>query len=151
MRSRWQTRISSPKGKHVTLGTFDTAEEAAGIYARATYYLERKGGIKGLGEMKLPVLQPVANNHINANSENKDGWVGDGGYATSSCHSNHSSMKMAAVESRSPGERLPCQPGGFSRVGLDGDEAHAKSDGNSQGLVHVTDCEGGGPVVMEAV
>lgn len=43
MKGRFQARVSRA-GKSVTLGTFDTAEEAAGIYARAVFYLEREGG-----------------------------------------------------------------------------------------------------------
>jgi len=42
MKGRWQARIGNGNGKHVTLGTFDTVEEAAGIYSRAVYYLEQK-------------------------------------------------------------------------------------------------------------
>lgn len=46
MRSRYQAQISIPGrgigGNHVTLGTFDSAEEAAAIYARAAYFLEQR-------------------------------------------------------------------------------------------------------------
>ena len=42
MKGRFQARISIG-GKVKTLGTFDTAEEAALIYARAQYYLDRNG------------------------------------------------------------------------------------------------------------
>ncbi|KAL7535125.1 LOW QUALITY PROTEIN: hypothetical protein ACHAXR_006284 [Thalassiosira sp. AJA248-18] len=43
LRNRWQARINTGGGsKYSTLGTFDTVEEAAGIYARAFYYLSQK-------------------------------------------------------------------------------------------------------------
>ena len=45
MKGRWQARISIEKGKvPTTLGTFDTVEEAARIYARAAKFLEQKQG-----------------------------------------------------------------------------------------------------------
>ena len=43
MKGRWQARIQTG-GKCATLGTFDTAEEAAGVYARALHHLKRRGG-----------------------------------------------------------------------------------------------------------
>ena len=42
MRDKWQARIVNLNGKYNTLGTFDSALEAAGIYARAARYLEEK-------------------------------------------------------------------------------------------------------------
>jgi hypothetical protein len=43
VKGRWQARIATEKGGNTkTLGTFDTAEEAAAIYARAAFYLERR-------------------------------------------------------------------------------------------------------------
>lgn len=51
LRDRWQARICVEKGGSVkTLGTFDDAEEAAGIYARAVFYLEQRqvGGVAGV-------------------------------------------------------------------------------------------------------
>jgi len=45
MKGRWQACISIEKGKGpTTLGTFDTVEEAARIYARAAKFLEQKQG-----------------------------------------------------------------------------------------------------------
>jgi len=38
-KSRWEARINN-----IQLGTFDTKEEAAGIYARARYYYDQQGG-----------------------------------------------------------------------------------------------------------
>ena len=43
VRGRWQARIVVEKGGSArTLGTFDTPEEAASIYSRAEFYLERR-------------------------------------------------------------------------------------------------------------
>ena len=43
-KTRWEARIATTRGTPPkTLGTFDTPELAAGIYARAAYYLERRG------------------------------------------------------------------------------------------------------------
>ncbi|KAL7545801.1 hypothetical protein ACHAWF_009147, partial [Thalassiosira exigua] len=48
MKGRWQARIATENGEAPkTLGTFDTVEEAAGVYARAAYYLQRRGKKKG--------------------------------------------------------------------------------------------------------
>ena len=45
MKGRWQACIIIEKGKNpTTLGTFDTVEEAARIYARAAKFLEQKQG-----------------------------------------------------------------------------------------------------------
>ena len=45
-RSQWQAQICIPKrgigSNHVTLWMFDSAEEAAEIYARVAYYLEQQ-------------------------------------------------------------------------------------------------------------
>ena len=57
-RERWQARICIDK-IHRNLGTFDTPEEAAQIYARAVYYLKQneqgKTGKSNAGEGDLPV------------------------------------------------------------------------------------------------
>ena len=43
VRGRWQARIVVERGESArTLGTFDTVEEAASIYSRAEFYLERR-------------------------------------------------------------------------------------------------------------
>ena len=42
-KSRWEARINV-NGVTVTLGTFDSKEEAAEIFARAEYYLSKRGG-----------------------------------------------------------------------------------------------------------
>ena len=44
MKGRWQARIAVEKGGSRTLGTFDSPEEAASIYARAAFYLRSKEG-----------------------------------------------------------------------------------------------------------
>ena len=49
-KSRWEARLN---GK--TLGTFDTKEEAAGIYARARYYVEREGELSEKNKEKAAV------------------------------------------------------------------------------------------------
>jgi len=49
LRDRWQARIGGADGRYVTLGTFDSPEEAAGIYARALYLLERGGKGRAAG------------------------------------------------------------------------------------------------------
>jgi acetylornithine deacetylase/succinyl-diaminopimelate desuccinylase-like protein len=41
-KSRWEARIND-NGLIVTLGTFDSKEEAAAIFARAEYYLSKGG------------------------------------------------------------------------------------------------------------
>ena len=48
MKGRFQARIAQQK-KYITLGTFDTPEEAALIYARARTYLESKPQVKQKG------------------------------------------------------------------------------------------------------
>lgn len=43
MNDRFQARLTIEKGsKPTTLGTYDTAEEAAGIYARAVYCVNQR-------------------------------------------------------------------------------------------------------------
>jgi hypothetical protein len=43
VKGRWQARIAVEKGGNArTLGTFDSAEAAASIYAQAAFYLERR-------------------------------------------------------------------------------------------------------------
>jgi len=44
MKGRFQARVCRKGRSATTLGTFDTAEEAAGIHARAVYHLENEGG-----------------------------------------------------------------------------------------------------------
>ena len=48
---RYEARLDS-RGKAKTLGAFDTAEEAALIHARATYYLDHEGKPSQDGEKK---------------------------------------------------------------------------------------------------
>ena len=51
MKGRWQARIGTKKGKApTTLGTFDTAEEAARIVSRAAYYLDQQSGKRETSE-----------------------------------------------------------------------------------------------------
>ena len=47
-RARWEARINIAKQGVKTLGTFDTPEEAAAIYAKAAFYLEQKRGRGGV-------------------------------------------------------------------------------------------------------
>ena len=51
-KERFQVRISIGGGKTKTLGTFDTAEEAALIYARAKYYLGQNGRSSDVNEKR---------------------------------------------------------------------------------------------------
>ena len=46
-KSRWEARLNER-----SLGTFDTKEEAAGIYARARYYVEREGELSEKNKVK---------------------------------------------------------------------------------------------------
>ena len=50
-KSRWEARING-----MTLGTFDTKEEAAGIYARARHYYDQQGG-KPAGKTSLKTAE----------------------------------------------------------------------------------------------
>ena len=66
-RQRYQARIGIGICKDKTLGTFDTAEEAALIYARAQYYLDHKGQSKDK-KKELAVAKPFPEEKIEANS-----------------------------------------------------------------------------------
>ena len=75
-KGRFQVRISIGGGKTKTLGTFDTAEEAALIHARAKFYLDRNGRSSDLNEKKeAAVLESTfeeASAASEANSDDED-------------------------------------------------------------------------------
>ena len=75
-KERFQVRISIGGGKTKTLGTFDTAEEAALIHARAKFYLDRNGRSSDLNEKKeAAVLESTfeeASAASEANSDDED-------------------------------------------------------------------------------
>ena len=76
--NRYEARISIGGGKNKTLGTFDTAEEAALIYARAQYYLDRKGETSQDDEKKAAAEPPPKekSEDTGANHRELDGNLG---------------------------------------------------------------------------
>ena len=78
MKGRFQVRISVGGGESKTLGTFDTAEEAALIYARAQYYLDRKGETSQDDEKKAAAKPPPKekSEDTDTNGREMDGDLG---------------------------------------------------------------------------